>query len=173
LFLKLPLILCDLGIFFLLVKFTGKTFLGALFFLNPFPIYLSSVWGIYDSLMLFPLMLGLWLLTRWTSTTSASVSFAVAGLAKLFGFLPYACMVCGALFQRRFREFLLQAVGGIAVIAGVLVPTFLAGGYRVFVYGIFNRFVGLGLKSAGGARYNLFEVILGINPSAVLPTIPI
>ena len=46
LFLKLPLILADVGIFLVLLRFTGKLIPATLFFLNPFPIFLSAVGNI-------------------------------------------------------------------------------------------------------------------------------
>src|SRR4029077_13461415 len=56
-FLKLPLILADVGIFLVLLAATKKLMPATLYFLNPLPILLSGVWGTYDSLMLFPLTL--------------------------------------------------------------------------------------------------------------------
>src|SRR5437879_13242077 len=102
-FLKLPLILCDVGIFFVLLRFTKKLVPATLFFLNPFPIYLSAVWGTYDSLMLFPLVLGMYVLTTRNDTTKSSFSFVISVLLKLFGFLTYAILICESLVHRRSR----------------------------------------------------------------------
>src|SRR5919109_3706915 len=75
LFLKLPLILCDVGVFFALLAYTRKLIPATLFFLNPFPIFLSSVWGTYDSMMLFPLILGFYFFARRDNTTMSSLAF--------------------------------------------------------------------------------------------------
>jgi len=45
LFLRLPSILADLGIFYVLLKFTGKLRYAAFYLLNPFSIYLTGAWG--------------------------------------------------------------------------------------------------------------------------------
>ncbi len=172
-FLKLPLILCDVGIFFVLFRFTGKLFPATLFFLNPFPIYLSSVWGTYDSLMLFPLVLGIYLYGR-EKKGGASVSFVLSGLLKLFGFISFAMIFAETIVRRRFRtETLLGLIGGLVISGLVVLPTFFFGGFDVFLNNIVYRFIGGGRASAGGARWNLFEVLLNINPSGAFPTIPV
>src|SRR2546428_12582280 len=114
LFLKLPSILCDFGIFIVLLSFTRKLIPATLFFLNPFPILLSSVWGTYDSMMLFPLFLGLYMLASRDNETVSSFAFVVSGLLKLFGFVGFALVVCESIIRRRFRyELPLEIIGGL------------------------------------------------------------
>ena len=173
-FLKLPLILSDVGIFLVMLRFTKKLVPATLFFLNPFPIYLSAVWGTYDSLMLFPLVLGMYVLTTNNDTTKSSFSFVISGLMKLFGFLTYALLICESLVRRRFRDQLLpEILGGLALVAGVIAPVFLVGGLQTLVYGVIYRFIGLSSASGAGGRYNLFAVLLKLNPSGALPLIPV
>jgi len=173
-FLKLPLILSDVGIFLVMLRFTKKLVPATLFFLNPFPIYLSAVWGTYDSLMLFPLVLGMYVLTTNNDTTKSSFSFVISGLMKLFGFLTYALLICESLVRRRFRDQLLpEILGGLALAAGVIAPVFLVGGLQTLVYGVIYRFIGLSSASGAGGRYNLFAVLLKLNPSGALPLIPV
>ena len=57
-FLRIPLILSDVGIFLLIFRFTGKVRYAAFYLLNPFIIYLTGAWGTYDSLMMLPLVSG-------------------------------------------------------------------------------------------------------------------
>ncbi len=63
-FLKLPFILSDIGGYFAIRAITKKTTSAMLYFLNPLIIYLSSVWGTYDTAMLFALLLGLYFFQR-------------------------------------------------------------------------------------------------------------
>ncbi len=174
LFLKLPLILCDVGIFLVMWKFTGKLVPATLFFLNPFSIFLSAVWGTYDTMMLFPLILGIYILATRDDRTTSGLTFVVSGLLKLFGFVAYALVICESIIRRRFRDELpLEIFGGVAILAITVFPAFLLGGFQPFLHGLVYRFIGLSSGTAGGASYNLFEVILNVNPSGAFPVIPV
>src|SRR5439155_9138081 len=100
--------------------------------------------------------------------------FVISGLMKLFGFLTYALLICESLVRRRFRDQLLpEILGGLALAAGVIAPVFLVGGLQTLVYGVIYRFIGLSSASGAGGRYNLFAVLLKLNPSGALPLIPV
>src|SRR5712692_8762346 len=86
-FFRVPLILSDLGIFALILRFTGRIRYAALYLLNPLTIYLTGAWGTYDSLRIAPLVGGFVLLAR-NEKRLASIAFTVSGLFKLFGFVP-------------------------------------------------------------------------------------
>jgi hypothetical protein len=173
LFLKLPSILCDVGIFVVLLSFTRKLIPATLFFLNPFPILLSAVWGTYDSMMLFPLVLGLYVFAIRNNGPAATIVFVVSGLLKLFGLLSFALTVCDSIIQRRIRDELpVEILGGIAIITVVLFPVFLLGGFQSFLQVLVYRFIGLG-SGTGGTHYGLIGEILKIEPSGVLPTLPV
>jgi len=173
LFLKLPSILCDVGIFVVLLSFTRKLTPATLFFLNPFPILLSSVWGTYDSMMLFPLILGLYIFATRNRGTASSVMFVFSGLLKLFGFVSFALAICDSIIRRRFRDELpLEVVGGLAIVAVVLFPVFLLGGFSSFLQVLVYRFIGLS-SGTGGTHYGLIGEVLKIEPSGILPTLPI
>ena len=173
-FLKLPFILADVGIFIVMLRVTRKLLPATLFFLNPFPIYLSAVWGMYDSLMLFPLLLGMSALANREDRTGASFMFILSGALKFFGFLACALVVCESVIRHRFRdEVLFEILGGLAVVASVIIPAFLVGGFQAFLHGIIFRFIGLSGASSATAQYNLFEVLLKTNPSEVFPVIPL
>src|SRR2546430_1676695 len=139
-FLKLPSILCDVGVYLVLLSYTRKLIPATLFFLNPFPIYLSAVWGTYDSLMLFPLILGICLYGQEKKGV-ASVSFVLSGLLKLFGFITFAMIFVETIVRRRFRqETMLGLIGGLIFSGLVVLPTFCFGGFDVFLNNIVYRF---------------------------------
>ena len=173
LFLKLPLILGDIGIFLLLLNFTRKLVPATLFFLNPLPICLSAVWGTYDSLMLFPLMLGLCALANRESRTVSSLSLVASGLLKLFGFVTFALVVCESVIRHRFRdEIPLEILGGTAMVAATLFPVFFLGGVQSFLQVLVYRFIGLS-SGSGGTHLSLLGEIFKVDPSGVLPILPI
>src|SRR3989442_10424118 len=78
-FLKTPYILADIAIFVVIQRITGRLLPATLFFFNPLTIYESSVWGIYDPLMLLAVVLGLLLLKR-NSVLMSSLAFSVEAL---------------------------------------------------------------------------------------------
>ena len=173
LFLKLPLILCDVGIYLVILSFTRKLLPATLFFLNPFPIYLSAVWGTYDSMMLFPLVLGVYFLATGGSRIVSSFLCVISGLLKLFGFVAFALLICESIIRRRFRaEISWQILGGLGILAVTVLPVFLVGGFESFLHGVVYRFIGLGYGTAGGASYNVFETVFNVNPSGNLPILP-
>jgi hypothetical protein len=173
LFLKLPLILSDIGIFLVLLSFTRKLIPATLFFLNPFSIYVSSVWGIYDSLMLFPLMFGLYAWTTRENRPLSALTFVVSGLFKLFGFVAFALVVCESIIRRRFRDELpLEILGSLAIVIATLSPVFLLGGAQSFLQVIVYRFIGF-TSGTGGTQYGLLGVVYRLDPSGTLPILPI
>ena len=173
LFLKLPLMLGDIGVFLLLLNFTRKLVPATLVFLNPLPICLSAVWGTYDSLMLFPLMLGLCALANRESRTVSSLSLVASGLLKLFGFVTFALVVCESVIRHRFRdEIPLEILGGTAMVAATLFPVFFLGGVQSFLQVLVYRFIGLS-SGSGGTHLSLLGEIFKVDPSGVLPILPI
>src|SRR5216117_2741173 len=105
--LRIPEILADAGIFYLLLKFTGKLRYAAFYLLNPFIIYLTAAWGMYDSLMMLPLVAGFILVSR-NQTRLASLAFLISGLIKLFGIIPFGLMAIDNIAHKRFKEFAIQ-----------------------------------------------------------------
>ena len=171
-FLKLPSILCDVGIYLVILSFARKIAPATLFFLNPLPICLSAVWGTYDSTMLFPLILGLYFSTHQNRPIS-SLAFVLSGLLKLFGSVAYALVICESVIHRRFRnELPLEILGGVGIVAAILSPVFIFGGLQSFLQVIVYRFIGLS-SGAGGTHYGLLGEIFKVNPSGILPTLPV
>jgi len=157
LFLKLPTILSDIGVFVLIAKFTKKLLYAAAWFLNPLVILVSAVWGTYDSLMLLPLVYGFILLTR-DEPRRASISFILSGLLKLFGFVPLAMVLVNNALGRKWREVALQLGAALFLMLLVLMPLGFAG-FRNFFVGFLLRFVGLG--GAEQRSYNLSTIVTG------------
>lgn len=172
-FLKLPSILCDLGIFMLLLGYTRKLIPATLFFLNPLPICLSAVWGTYDSMMLFPLILGLYLFATHDNRTISTLTLVFSGLLKLFGFVPFALAICESIIRGRFRcELRWELLGALAIVIALTTPVLLLGGFRSFLQVIVYRFVGLS-SGTGGINYGLLGDVFKVNPSGILPTLPL
>ena len=158
LFLRLPSILADLGIFYVLLKFTGKLRYAAFYLLNPFSIYLTGAWGMYDSLMMLPLVAGFVLVAR-NQMRFASISFIISGLFKLFGFIPFGLLMIENLFQKRFKEFAIQLGVGSGLALLTLAPYFQSG-LQDFYVGFVLRF--LGGSGALSRSYNIVAAFSGL-----------
>ena len=139
-FLKLPMILADMGVFLLFAR-SGKLLPAILYYLNPFIIFLSSAWGTYDSLMIVFLVAGFTALERDSKRVS-TVAFTLSGLLKLFGFIPLGLLILNSLVRRRFREVLFQFVILATFLSVAFAPAILQGGAQTF-YAEFSRFVGI------------------------------
>jgi len=99
--------------------------------------------------------------------------FVVSGLLKLFGFVSFALAVCDSIIRHRFRDELpLEVFGGLAIVAVVLFPVFLLGGFPSFLQVLVYRFIGLS-SGTGGTHYGLIGEVLKIEPSGILPTLPV
>jgi hypothetical protein len=151
LFLKLPMILSDVGLFFLITRFTKNLFYGALFYFNPFIIYLSAAWGMYDSIMMLPLVYGLLLLSR-NEQRRAAIYFGIAGLAKLFGFIPFAMMLIDEIGRRNWRLMAFH-IGILVVLGGMMFAPFSSVNPQSFLVGIVFRVTGL-----GGAEFPVWNI---------------
>jgi hypothetical protein len=166
-FLKLPMILSDLAIFLIINQYTKKLRFGTLFFLNPFVIFLSSVWGTYDSLMLLPLVYG-FLLNSKGKSARASVFFVISGLIKLFGFVPFILQLIATFLARRFKEALIE-IGLAGLVFTVIFLPFLFAGLQNFFVGFVLRFVGL--SGAQTQTYNIFAALFSARFGGTSPFI--
>jgi len=156
-FLKLPMVLADVGVFILLARYT-KILYATFYYINPFTIYISAAWGTYDSVMIFFIVAGFIALNR-DRKQLATMSFCVAGLVKLFGFIPLALVLAESLTHRRFKDLLSQIAIAGSLGAATLAPIVAQGGLQNFLSGFLLRFLGL---SGGQTRtLNIFASIQG------------
>ncbi|HYY92692.1 MAG TPA: hypothetical protein VE955_11960, partial [Candidatus Dormibacteraeota bacterium] len=167
LILRVPEILADVGIFYILLRFTGKLRYAAFYLLNPFMIYLTAAWGMYDSLMMLPLVAGFVLVSRGQNRF-ASVSFVISGLIKLFGFVPFGLMAIDNIAHRRFREFAVQ----IGIGSGLSLLTFAP----YFGSSLENFYVGFVLRFLGGSgalsrSYNIIANLSGLRFAGSSPIV--
>ena len=128
-FLKLPFLIGDIITFLALMKLVGSyyreddpeaLFYSSAYFLAPLTIYLSSMWGMYDSLMLGFLVFGLYMFKRSQATTA--VSFIISGAFKLAGFIAYFYLLVYQLLTRRINLLKSIGVGIPAFFATVILP---------------------------------------------------
>jgi len=172
LFLKLPMILADVGSFLVLKRLTKQLLPSALFFLNPFMIFLTAAWGIYDALMIFPLLLGFYMVSTGGSRTMTIVAFVVSGLIKLFGFVPFAMLLATSLLRKRFKQFATFATVGAVITTIIVAPFLISGGFQLFSTGIISRFIGTSTVAYSYPKpssYNLIQISSGINLSFFTP----
>lgn len=155
-FLKLPMIIADMGVFFLFVR-SGKILPAVLYYLNPFVIYLSAAWGTYDSLMIVFLVAGFVALER-DNKRLATVAFTISGLVKLFGLIPLALMALENVGRRRFKDLLLQIAIVSSAFSVIFAPVILQGGLPTFFSG-FLRFIGISTAQSSG--WNIVSAFLG------------
>src|SRR5213594_2745667 len=167
LILRIPSILADLGIFYVLLKFTGKLRYAAFYLLNPFTIYLTGAWGMYDSLMMLPLVIGFVLVAR-NQMRFASVSFVISDLFKLFGFIPFGLMMIENLFQKRFKEFAVQLGIGTGLTA-LTFASYFQSGLQDFYVSFVLRF--LGGSGALSRSYNIIAAFSGLRFTGSSPLV--
>src|SRR5437867_4133429 len=167
LILRIPVILADAGIFYLLLRFTGKLRYAAFFLLNPFIIYLTAAWGMYDSLMMLPLVAGFVLVSR-NQMRLASLAFVISGLIKLFGIIPFGLMAIDNIAQKRFKEFGIQLGIGSALSLITFAPYF-QGGLENFYVGFVLRF--LGGSGALSRSYGIIAAFSGLRFTGSTPLI--
>ena len=79
-FLKLPAILADIGIGYLIYRLTKKKLLAAIYLFNPAVFYISAVWGQIESLPIFFLILSFFLIPR--RYYLSHLAFVLAVLSK-------------------------------------------------------------------------------------------
>lgn len=87
-FLKLPAILADLGIGYLIFKITRKKLLALLYLFNPAVFYVSAVWGQIESLPIFFLILSYFLLPRRYFLSHLAFILAVLSKQTALWLLP-------------------------------------------------------------------------------------
>ncbi len=92
-FMKIPAILADLGIGYLIFKLTKKKFFVFLYLFNPAVIYVSTVWGQIESLPIFFLLLSFFFLPKRYYLSHFAFVLAVLSKQTALWLLPVYLVV--------------------------------------------------------------------------------
>jgi len=125
-FVKLPFLLADLTSAVILSRMSQNKMYGMFYFLNPFSIYVSAVWGQYEGLTTLALIAGYVAILKLKPKLSSLVSFGgflLAGLVELFGFfvIPFMALYLG--IRKRYVELVLPVS---ATLIALLIPSSLS-----------------------------------------------
>lgn len=110
LFVKLPFLLADLTSAIIISRVSENKMYGLFFFLNPFSIYVSAVWGQYEGLTTLALIAGYVGIVKLKPKLSTLVSFGgflLAGFVELFGFFVIPLMAVYLSIKKRYVELVL------------------------------------------------------------------
>lgn len=120
--LKLPSILADIGIAYLIFKLTRKSWAAVLWLVNPVIWYNSAVWGQTDALINFLALLSFYLLFKkklvWAVLAMAFCLYTKASLAI---FLPIFAIVA---WRQKYRssQYVLAVVGSLLAVGIATLP---------------------------------------------------
>lgn len=120
--LKLPAILADFGIAYLIYKWTNKKWASLVWLINPVVWYNSTVWGQYDSVINFFALASFYLLNRKNLTLSAlALAFSLYIKASLLIFVPIWVAVAIA-HKFRIRDYIFTVFAGFTFITIITLP---------------------------------------------------
>jgi Gpi18-like mannosyltransferase len=161
--LKLPSILADLGIGYLIYKLTKRKIALVLWLFNPVVWYNSAVWGQTDALVNSFALLSFYLLLQRKLTYSLlAVTFSLFIKASLLIFVPIWVVV--ALRQKyKFSQYLIAIFYSLTAIVLLTLP-FSQGNPLVWLYELYIKkvfVVQLHLLTANG--FNLWAILTGIH----------
>lgn len=161
--LKLPSILSDLGIGYLIYKLTNKKLALILWLFNPIVLYNSSLWGQYDSVIGFFALLSFYLLLR-RKLSFAVLAFAASIYIKasLLIFLPIFIVV--AIRQKyKIGEYILSVLMTLTVIGLITLP-FSKGNVFVWLFNLYkDKIFVQQLHIITANAFNIWATIAGIH----------
>jgi len=150
---KIPLVLSDLAIVFLLYGMVSKRYgvnvgekAALLFYLNPAVIWISSAWGQYDSIPALFTVLSLYLLVE-KRLVQSSLSLLTAALFKIYP-AAFLMPVSVYLFKKETVKGLLKFLSVFLVSASVLL-VFFRGPISRFIYRFFSSSTFYGIFGFG------------------------
>src|SRR6266702_2793321 len=152
-FVKMFPMVMDVTTFSLFLRFRkdGASFVWATFYLlNPFSIFVSSVWGQYEAATMTLMIWGVYWMSR-KKNAIAALAFVVSGMVELFGFLPYLLLL---LRTTRMRLYKALATAALAILPAVL---YYPEGYSIFR--LILGFAGFNVTNSGlsqPGRFSLF-----------------
>ncbi|KKP31085.1 MAG: hypothetical protein UR21_C0016G0003 [Candidatus Woesebacteria bacterium GW2011_GWC2_31_9] len=165
--LKLPAILADFGIAYLIYKWTNKKWASLIFLINPVIWYNSSVWGQYDSVINFFALLAFYLLNK-KKLLFAIIAFVLSIYIKasLLIFAPIFLII--AIRQKySFKKYILSLVLSLTVVALITLP-FSQGEPFFWLYYLYKDKVFIDqLHVVTANAFNLWGTIFGVKDSAV------
>ncbi len=177
-FIKTPFILSDLVVLYALSRIferlrsagvnrsEGFTF-GLMYFLNPLAIYLSSVWGMCDSIAIALFFAGIYFWMRERPLLSA-LSYVMSGLTKGFGFIGLIPLSIES-FRKRNPYVIFAVVALTLLISSLLyLPLFIARPVEEIPETLLQFFrgragFGSNLPHVAGASYMSYVTFLGLN----------
>jgi dolichyl-phosphate-mannose-protein mannosyltransferase len=161
--LKLPGILADLGIGYLIYKITKKKWIAVLWLFNPVIWYNSALWGQYDSVINFLAILSFYLLLK-RKLSYAVLAFALSLYIKasLLIFLPIFAIV--AIRQKyKLSKYLLSLFISMLVIVLLSLP-FARGNVFVWLYNLYqNKIFVQQLHIITANAFNIWATVAGIH----------
>ena len=135
LFIKMPMIIADVLIFILLIRIIyhmkpslskkQNVFLSSLYFLNPYVIMVSSVWGMFDALAMLFIVTGIYMWVKKRYLLAGSL-FAISACTKWIGVAPLLVATILLLRSRRFKTTIKMAIISIIIVLAVFTLPFIA-----------------------------------------------
>src|SRR5437016_404572 len=123
LFVKMPFLLADVTSATILAKVSQNRMYSMFYFLNPFSIYVSAVWGEYEGLATLALIAGYAAIAKLRPRLDSIAGFGsllLGGLIELFGFLVVPLLAVYFVIRKRYVESALPVLRTILVL---LIPS--------------------------------------------------
>lgn len=161
--LKLPAILCDFGIAYLIYKITNKKWAPILWLLNPVVWYNSTIWGQYDSVVNFFALLSFYLLNK-KRLFPAVFAFALSIYIKASLLIFAPIFVIAAIRQNYSIRQWLIAVGGTLALIILFTMPFSDKNTFIWLYDLYTKKIFVEqLHVITANAFNLWSGIAGIH----------
>ena len=111
-FVKLPFLLTDLASTLIIAKVSSNKLYAMYYFLNPFSIFVSAIWGQYEGLTTLAIIAGYASIVSLRPKRSTLVglgAFLFGGLVELFGFVAVPLLAVYLLMKKYYVQFGLTA----------------------------------------------------------------
>ena len=161
--LKLPSILADIGIAYILYKWTNKRLAALLWLVNPVIWYNSAVWGQTDSLVNFLALLAFYLLLKKKLIWAVlAITLSLYTKASLLIFLPIFVMV--AMRQKyKIGSYISAALWSLLAV-GLLTLPFSQGNPFTWLYELYAKKIFVQqLHVITANAFNIWSAIAGIH----------
>lgn len=161
--LKLPAILADFGIAYLIYKWTNKKWFSVLWLINPIVWYNSTIWGQYDSVINFFALLSFYLLDKRNLMFSAlSLALSLYIKASLLIFVPIWVVI---VFSQKYKTKELFLASGLSLLVIILLSLpFSNGNTLIWLFNLYqNKIFVQQLHVITANAFNLWAGIAGIH----------